>query len=172
MKTLKTCKFPVHLYLGLAVITASLAAPAGATQLARYTLTADGTAVVDGKTGLIWKRCEEGKTLESGACKGLGIRYTWSDIEQLNQQGWRLPTAAELKTLKEDTGVAPPINREFFPNTDRAWFWSSSAGKRDDSGCVQNVYFGDNVDRRCPTIRSDGDQLALPPAFVRLVRQS
>jgi hypothetical protein len=75
-----------------------------------------------------------------------------------------------LKTLKEDTGVAPPINREFFPNTGTSWFWTSAAGKRDDAVCIQNVYFGDNVERRCPTIRADGDQLALKPAFVRLLR--
>ena len=172
MKTLKTRRLPVNLFLSVAAIVATLTAPASAAQSARYTLTADGAEVVDSKTGLVWKRCEEGKTLEGGVCKGLGIRYTWSDIEQMNLQVWRLPTAVELNTLKEDTGVAPPINHEFFPNTDRAWFWSSSAGKRDDSGCVQNVYFGDNVVRRCPTLRSNGNQLALPPAFVRLVRQS
>ena len=139
---------------------------------ARYTLADEGSAVLDAKTGLIWKRCEEGKTFAAGNCKGLGIRYTWSDVQALKEPGWRLPTAEELKTLKEDTGTAPPINREFFPNTDRAWFWTSSAEKRDARGCVQNVYFGDNIERWCPAIRSGNEQLAMKPAFVRLVRNN
>jgi hypothetical protein len=102
----------------------------------------------------------------------LGIRYDWSQIETMKTPGWRLPTAEELKTLKEDTGVAPPINREFFPNTDRSWFWSSSAGERDASGCIQNVYFGNDIVRRCPAIRANSAQLALKPAYVRLVRNN
>jgi hypothetical protein len=150
-----------------AVMGASLTASA---QTARYTFTDNDTAVVDSKTGLVWKRCQEGKHWENGVCKGLGIKFTWSDAERLSSNPWRLPTVDELKSLKNDTGVAPPINREVFPNTDRAWFWTSSAGKRDADGCIQNVYFGDDIDRRCPTIRSNNDQLALKPAYVRLVR--
>lgn len=136
----------------------------------RYGVIDDGAAILDHKTGLVWKRCEEGKTWENGICRGLGIKFSWSDVERLSPGGWRLPTAEELKSLKEDTGVAPPINREYFPNTDRAWFWTSSAGTRDDSGCIQNVYFGDDIQRHCPLIRSGADQLALRSAYVRLVR--
>ncbi len=156
----------------IAASAAALTSPPALAESARYTLADDGAAVVDAKTGLTWKRCEEGKTFDSGRCKGLGIRYNWSDVENLNTPGWRLPTAQELKTLKEDTGVAPPINREFFPNTDRAWFWTSSAGKRDNDGCIQNVYFGDDIVRRCPAMRSGGEQLALKPAYIRLVRSN
>ncbi len=159
-------------FAAAAAAAAAAASPLALAESARYTLADEGAAVMDAKTGLIWKRCEEGKTFENGHCKGLGIRYTWSDVENLKTAGWRLPTADELKTLKEDTGVAPPINRDFFPNTDRSWFWTSSAGQRDARGCVQNIYFGDDIERRCPTIRSDNDQLALKPAFVRLVRNN
>jgi hypothetical protein len=141
-------------------------------QNTRYSLLDDGAAVKDSKTSLIWKRCEEGKTWANGMCRGLGIKYNWSDVEKMNTSPWRLPTADELKSLKEDTGVAPPINREYFPNTDRAWFWTSSAGERDASGCIQNIYFGDDIERRCPLIRSNSEQLALRPAFVRLVRSA
>jgi hypothetical protein len=142
-------------------------------QSARYSLTDNGTAVMDSKTGLVWKRCEEGKRWENGVCRGLGIKYTWSDLDKLESAPWRLPTADELKSLKEDTGVAPPINREFFPNTDRAWFWTSSADKRDATGCIQNVYFGNNITPLwCPPIRANMPQLALHPAFVRLVRSA
>jgi len=138
----------------------------------RYIIVDDGNAVTDNKTGLTWKRCEEGKTFQDGGCRGLGMRFDWSQIETMKTPGWRLPTAEELKSLKEDTGVAPPINREFFPNTDRAWFWSSSAGERDTSGCIQNVYFGDNIVRRCHAFRANNEQLALNPAYVRLVRSN
>jgi hypothetical protein len=158
--------------LCLAAGAAALISPLALAESARYTLADEGNAVMDAKTGLVWKRCEEGKSFENGICKGLGIRYTWSEVEELKVAGWRLPTAEELKTLKEDTGVAPPINREFFPNTDRAWFWSSSVGTRDAEGCIQNVYFGDNVLRWCPAIRGGGEQLALKPAYVRLVRNN
>jgi hypothetical protein len=157
--------------LCLVAACAAVLSPACA-QTQRYTLADDGNAVLDAKTGLIWKRCEEGKTFRDGGCRGLGIRYDWSQIETMKTPGWRLPTAEELKTLKEDTGVAPPINREFFPNTDRSWFWSSSAGERDASGCIQNVYFGNDIVRRCPAIRANSAQLALKPAYVRLVRNN
>ena len=153
-------------------LTAALASSPAWAESARYALADEGNAVLDTKTGLTWRRCEEGKTFENGHCKGLGIRYTWSEIETMKTPGWRLPTADELKTLKEDTGVAPPINREFFPNTDRSWFWSASAGTRDVAGCVQNVYFGDAIERWCPPIRSGNEQLALKPAFVRLVKEN
>ena len=155
----------------LIALTACISISASA-QNARYSLTDDETAVKDSKTSLIWKRCEEGKTWSNGGCRGLGIKYNWSDVEKLNAAPWRLPTAEELRSLKEDTGVAPPINREYFPNTDRAWFWTSSAGERDALGCIQNVYFGDNIERRCPLIRGNREQLALRPAFVRLVRSA
>jgi len=153
-------------------LAAALTSPLAFAESARYTVADEGNAVMDAKTGLIWKRCEEGKTFIAGNCKGLGIRYTWSDVQTLKTPGWRLPTVEELKTLKEDTGVAPPINREFFPNTDRAWFWTSSADKRDAKGCIQNVYFGDNIERWCPAIRGENEQLALKPAFIRLVRNN
>ncbi len=149
------------------VIFAPLAALA---ENARYTLADDGAAVVDGKTGLVWKRCEEGKYFSNGACKGLGMTYTWSDVQRLASDKWRLPTADELASLKEDTGVAPPINREFFPNTDRAWFWTSSVDKRNAAGCKQSVFFGNEIPRNCPTIKSDNELLSLKPAYVRLVR--
>ena len=168
-------KYPVvTLCFGIMAAGAfALAAPvsyAGAAESNRYSVVDNGNAIQDSKTGLVWKRCEEGKYFADGVCKGLGIRYNWSDIETMDGKEWRLPTAQELKSLKEDSGVAPPINPEYFPNTDRAWFWSSSADKRDARGCIQNVYFGDNIERRCPTIRSGADQLALKPAYVRLVR--
>ncbi|HSY26261.1 MAG TPA: DUF1566 domain-containing protein [Burkholderiaceae bacterium] len=170
MNTLKS-DFRQLYSIFLLVLTTLISMDASA-QNTRYSLTNDGTAVMDSKTSLIWKRCEEGKTWTNGMCRGLGIKYNWSDVEKLNASPWRLPTADELKSLKEDTGVAPPINREYFPNTDRAWFWTSSAGVRDASGCIQIVYFGDDIERRCPLMRGNTEQLALRPAFVRLVRSA
>ena len=102
----------------------------------------DGT-VTDNKTGLMWKRCSEGQTWDSGVddCNGNAVTYTWqSGLQQaqtVNTSGgfagysdWRLPNITELESIVEEQCYRPAINLTVFPNTSSSYpsshFWSSS----------------------------------------------
>lgn len=77
-------------------------------------------SVEDTATELIWQRSvPEMKLGQSDAedyCAGL----------TLDDATWRLPTLKELHTLVDETQTAPTIDREAFPNTPSAQFWTSS----------------------------------------------
>jgi hypothetical protein len=101
------------------------------TPSSRYTINADGT-VVDKHTGLIWKRCSEGR---SGAdCTGgFLVKYSWQGALQrahtskfAGYPDWRLPNRQELRTLVEEQCYLPTINAAVFPNTPSSKYWSSS----------------------------------------------
>jgi hypothetical protein len=137
----------------------------------RFTLTDNDASVIDNTTGLIWKRCEEGRKWNGTTCRGVGRKYTWDEARAVASGEWRLPTIAELNTIKENVGPSEAtINEKFFPNTTRGWFWTSSAGFRDDKGCSSNVSFKAYCPLRCHPIMSGKEELSFPPTFVRLVR--
>jgi len=99
-----------------------------------YTLMDGGAMVRDNVTGLIW----ENKTTD-GSVHDVDKRYTWHDawnvfIVQLNASkfggydDWRLPSREELHSIM-DYGRAyseSVINAEYFPNTRKEYYWSSS----------------------------------------------
>jgi len=117
----------------------------------------DGT-VSDPKTGLVWKKCPEGQTWNSGAkkCDGTVATYTWQQALQraaqvdagaagqnLGHADWRLPNIKELASIVERRCWGPAINEAVFPATSD-WFWSSSpvAGYAGDAWAVDFDYGG------------------------------
>ncbi|CAK0764160.1 putative CASPASE_P20 domain-containing protein [Gammaproteobacteria bacterium] len=108
----------------------------------RYRDHGDGT-VTDIQTQLRWKRCAEGQTWTGSSCSGTPQEYKWDDLPA-TQNGWRVPTHEELKSLVycSSTGVfgsamkvneicsgnyqRPAIDQEAFPNTPASSFWSGS----------------------------------------------
>ena len=132
----------------------------------RYRINDDGT-VTDTKTGLMWKRCQEGR---SGSDCRIGSwdsgKFLWneamskfgSNVNYAGYADWRMPRIDELRTLVEcSNGVSqeeawhtscsknntidnyrcPTINTLAFPNTISAWFWSSS----DLNETALSIYF-------------------------------
>lgn len=66
----------------------------------------------DPKTGLIWMRCSIGQKWNGNTCTGKAIKLTWSDAREYTHKfingkqrfggysNWRLPTIAELATIR------------------------------------------------------------------------
>jgi hypothetical protein len=103
----------------------------------------DGAEILDSKTKLIWRRCIEGQTWTGSTCRAddpravnPGPRLTYqaaqafADSLSTAQVHWRLPTAAELETLREPGCYNPSFSLALFPTTP-AWssdgfFWSTT----------------------------------------------
>ena len=101
---------------------------------------ANGT-VSDFKTGLIWKKCSEGQTYNSGdnSCSGSATGFNWQQAlqraqdvnegiagENQTESDWRVPNIKELASIVEQECWNPSINVSVFPSTPSSWYWSSS----------------------------------------------
>ncbi|SDU02330.1 Lcl C-terminal domain-containing protein [Halopseudomonas salegens] len=113
---------------------------------------ADGTAsAMHWPTGLVWKRCSEGQTFESGQCTGTAQTKDWNNWAEadrllpksfanqtnwgigaglsqnlLESGGWRMAYMNELHKITENCGTNPRVNRRVFPDTPSSYFWSGS----------------------------------------------
>ncbi len=141
---------------------------ASTTPTDRFAITID--VVTDSQTGLMWKKCVEGKS--GSSCLGKSKSYSWQQasdyVKNLNEntgfsgyKDWRLPTVVELRSIVEEQCVNPAANMEVFPNTTPKGFWSSSpfAGFND---YVWYVNFNQGYDNYVGS-NYDGN-------YVRLVR--
>lgn len=105
----------------------------------RFTDNGDGT-VTDGWTGLMWKKCLEGMTINgvTGGCDGTALQFTWQEglqravavnngqpSENLNHGDWRVPNIKELVSLTESSCRYPARNVNVFP-TVSGGLWSST----------------------------------------------
>ncbi len=103
--------------------------------------TDDSGTVIDQQLGLQWQRCalgQNGPDCSQGQWTPLSQMQARDRLYRLNEQGvagyhdWRLPTLAELESLRRDGCVAPSIDLRVFPNTPAVWFWSQSHDQGDD----------------------------------------
>jgi len=121
-------------------------------------------------TGLVWKRCSEGQTFESGQCTGTAQTEDWNSWAETNRLlpksftnqtnwdigagfsqnllesgGWRMAYKNELLKITEpcDT-ITPKINRTVFPNNPSDLVWSGSPGT--GFNAALGVYFEDGDD--------------------------
>jgi hypothetical protein len=93
--------------------------------------------ITDTKTGLMWKKCEEGVS-GNGCETGTAATFSWQTA--LRQPGvvnngggfagygdWRLPNIKELGSIVERKCSVPAINMTRFPNTpSNSVVWSGS----------------------------------------------
>ena len=89
----------------------------------------DGSEVLHLTTGLIWRRCGIGQTWNGETCQGSLAGRNWQRALEAAEnagEGWRVPNIKELLTLVERCRHDPAINREVFPATRAASYWSSS----------------------------------------------
>ena len=142
-------RIPTIVLVSLAALS-SAAALAGQTcegkrlrNEADFTPLAGGAQLFDHKTGLIWDRCIEGQQWTGATCKAddpqavnPGPSVTYAEAQKLaaakatDAEKWRLPTKAELVTLREPDCYNPSLNLNLFP-TDPAWssdgfYWTST----------------------------------------------
>ena len=98
-----------------------------------YTDNGDGT-ISDAATGLMWKKCSEGKTGVTCAT-GANATKTWTQalaVCEADTTGghtdWRLPNIMELFSIVDFGRAAPSINPLFNLQTDT--YWSSTSQKQ------------------------------------------
>jgi len=92
----------------------------------------DGT-VTDLGTTLMWQRCSA-PSEEVNCISVLPSTYIWDDalaycnaLTLGGHTNWRLPNIKELHSILYLTKTtAPNINTSFFPNTQSAYYWSST----------------------------------------------
>lgn len=128
----------------------------------RYLLSGNDEVVIDRRTGLMWKRCQEGKRLQGGSCEGTATKFTWYLPKKESADGWRWPSKGELKSLIElNTSGLTTVNEKFFPNTEPYEFWSSTLSNT-NPGAAWAVDFGNGYD--------SGNVVRFTLNFVRMVK--
>ena len=100
---------------------------------APFTVSADGTEVTDGRTGLVWRCCAEGMVATGGTCTGTASTFTHEqamvrarDQAASTSVAWRLPNVKELTSIVDRSKSNPAIDTVAFPATPANAFWSSS----------------------------------------------
>lgn len=114
----------------------------------RFVPWADGTEIKDTMTGLIWRRCGEGKTWnnETQTCDGHFREFSWLEAidhakKNINRK-WRIPNVKELASLVDHEKVSPAIDHRAFPHNTSATFMSSTPVMAAGEINVQVVEFG------------------------------
>ena len=77
--------------------------------------------VVDRVTGLMWQR-----QVDATSRSWTDATATCACLSLGGHADWRLPTRMELVSIVDFTQDAPAIDRQAFPDTPGAWFWTSS----------------------------------------------
>ena len=87
--------------------------------------------VVDLQHQIEWLRCSVGQQWDGRTCKGKIVNLSLDMIPQAltmaNEQlggTWRLPSKTELSSIICKQCPSPKINKEIFPNTDNAPYWT------------------------------------------------
>lgn len=122
-----------------AVVCLLLATPV----FAQFIPSADGGEIYDSKTGLIWRRCSEGKTWSGSTCIGTAATYTHEQAlsHAKTQTGWRLPSIQELASIADPGLGSPTIDAVAFPATPASSYWTSSPYVGDASNAWY-IFFG------------------------------
>ncbi|MGO9715052.1 MAG: DUF1566 domain-containing protein [Polyangiaceae bacterium] len=118
-------------------------APSDGPPETEYTVSADGTIVTDGVTGLVWQRQVFADACPSDDDAGLG-GCTWPDAQtycaSLNglalggiSSGWRLPSIVELISIVNYNDGSPAIDTSDFPATPAVPFWAHTPNAADSS---------------------------------------
>ena len=90
---------------------------------------ATNNVVIDGWTGLRWRRCEQGRTWTGSTCSGTASTYAHYDAltHARDLTGWRLPNVKELASLVSlSVTSGATIDSTAFPGAAAANLWSST----------------------------------------------
>ncbi len=135
----------------------------------RYSASADGQEITDGKTGLIWRRCAEGMSWKGRTCTGQAAFFSHSEAAARAGSAasataqWRLPVLKELASIvaaREAEEGKAAIDPNAFPATPVARYWTISTS---GPGYFTYVGFSDG---------GAGESPRSAPGAVRLVRNA
>ena len=109
-------------------------APAGQSQAPAWSLSPDGSLVIDQRARLAWPRCVEGMTWTGNACRGVPRLFTYGEAQALVRSRWkaegvrwRLPRVNELRRLVNRKALPPSVDTQLFPAMPRDWLWTGTA---------------------------------------------
>ncbi len=109
---------------------------------AAYPGDAANNVVNDLKTGLQWRRCEEGRRWTGTRC--LGVMYVFAHQDALlwaqTMSGWRLPNVKELHSLIPEN-AAYAMDPQAFPGAEPWGYWTSTPNTASPNRSLQ-VAFG------------------------------
>lgn len=118
---------------------------------AALVVSADGTLVIDARSGLAWDRCVLGMHWNGSTCAGRAQGLTFVQAKALAEQRWksegvrwRLPRVAELRRLVDRNANPPAVDAALFPNAPSDWHWT---GTHSVNAAAVNPYAYDNVTR-------------------------
>ena len=87
--------------------------------------------IIDLERKIDWLRCSVGQRWDGSTCSGevvnLSLDMVPKAIDLANEQlggKWRLPSKSELKSIICKVCPSPKINKDIFPNTDNAPYWT------------------------------------------------
>jgi hypothetical protein len=96
--------------------------------------------VADVATELVWQGCPAGMTGALSSCTGVAVSRTWQaaldycqDLNWGGQTDWYLPNVKELRSIMDNSRMAPTIDTTIFPGTASDPFWTSSTAANDDN---------------------------------------
>ena len=160
-----------NLYAGPYIIGCETATVTATTPTEDFVIHDDDT-VTHVKTGLMWKRCVEGQTINNNVCEGVTTNaFDWQEALTTAKNStfaeysdWRAPNVKELMSIIERQCGSPAINSTVFPNTpnDEPHFTSTYQ----DSETIRVIYF-QNGYVGTTSIHSTGSE-----RVVRLVRDT
>lgn len=94
-----------------------------------YAGDAAANAVLDKRTGLQWRRCEEGQRWSGVACVGAGAQLTHEQaLLHVAQKGmWQLPDVKQITSLAQRACRFPALQRSVFVTGElSSHYWSST----------------------------------------------
>ncbi len=115
--------FPVRLVRGTAAGT-----PQYVVSTVAYGSDAANNTVSDGRTGLQWRRCEQGRVWNGSTCTGTVTEFTHEAAlaHARDQSGWRLPNIKELESMADMTRYPINVDPTAFPGSPSSSFWAAT----------------------------------------------
>lgn len=130
---------------------ATPAKPPASAPASTFTLSPDGTLVIDARTHLAWPRCVEGMRWNGKTCTGTAQLFTYAQAQALAKERWkaedvrwRLPRVNELRRLVNRSVQPPTLDPVLFPATPMEWHWTGTASI---NTATVNPYAYGNVQR-------------------------
>lgn len=131
----------------LAVLTSAGAGATDAPAPSSLVLSNDGTRVIDPRRGLTWPRCVEGMQWNGTTCIGEPLLMNHAEAiawagKRAKAEGvrWRLPRAADLRRLVNNSADPPGLDRVLFPAAPLDWHWALNASV--DTSAVNPYDYG------------------------------